>query len=188
MQTVVEAGTGKRAAYGGFAAGKTGTTEDFGDAWFVGFTHELTIAVWVGYPDSTRSMKTEFGGEPVAGGTFPAQIWRDFVVRANQILNDRKLKASGATGATGADLPLSTSSAPATGASPITPDPAATDGTGTGGKTKSGQQKDGTPADKPKPAVKPKPTPPVPTPTPPPTPVTPPSGGDGGGGVSAPPG
>ena len=60
---------GARAAYGGFAAGKTGTTENFGDAWFVGFTKELTIAVWVGYPDETRPMKTEFGGEPVAGGT-----------------------------------------------------------------------------------------------------------------------
>ncbi len=84
MQTVVSSGTGKRAAYGGFAAGKTGTTEDFGDAWFVGFTRELTIAVWVGYPDKLTPMKTEFDGEPVAGGTFPAQIWRDFVVQAGR--------------------------------------------------------------------------------------------------------
>ena len=82
-------GTGRRAAYGGFAAGKTGTTENFGDAWFVGFTHELTIAVWVGYPDATRPMKTEFGGEPVAGGTFPALIWRDFVLQAKTIFERR---------------------------------------------------------------------------------------------------
>ena len=89
MQTVVSAGTGRRAAYGGFAAGKTGTTENFGDAWFVGFTHELTIAVWVGYPDATRPMKTEFGGQPVAGGTFPALIWRDFVLQAKTIFERR---------------------------------------------------------------------------------------------------
>ena len=84
MQTVVASGTGKRAAYGGFAAGKTGTTEDFGDAWFVGFTKQMTIAVWVGYPDKLTPMKTEFDGEPVAGGTFPAQIWHDFVVQARR--------------------------------------------------------------------------------------------------------
>ncbi|MSW84861.1 MAG: hypothetical protein F2832_09000 [Actinobacteria bacterium] len=89
MQTVVSYGTGKRAGYGGFAAGKTGTTEDYGDAWFVGFTRELTIAVWVGYPDKLVPMKTEFDGEPVAGGTFPAQIWHDFVVQAKAIFRQR---------------------------------------------------------------------------------------------------
>ncbi len=89
MTTVVSSGTGRRAAYGGFAAGKTGTTENFGDAWFVGFTREMTIAVWVGYPDTNTPMKTEFGGEPVAGGTFPAQIWRSFVVQAKAIVEQR---------------------------------------------------------------------------------------------------
>ena len=49
MQTVITRGTGKRAglADGTFAAGKTGTTENSGDAWFVGFTDRLTVAVWV---------------------------------------------------------------------------------------------------------------------------------------------
>ena len=90
MQTVVSSGTGKRAAYGGFAAGKTGTTENFGDAWFVGLHRSsMTIAVWVGYPDKLKPMKTEFDGEPVAGGTFPAQIWHDFVVQANAIFKKR---------------------------------------------------------------------------------------------------
>ena len=68
---------------------RPGTTEDFGDAWFVGFTREMTIAVWVGYPDKLTPMKTEFDGEPVAGGTFPAQIWRDFVVQAGAIAKQR---------------------------------------------------------------------------------------------------
>ena len=51
---VVSGGTGKAAQIGEFAAGKTGTTENYGDAWFVGFNKELTVAVWVGYPDKLK--------------------------------------------------------------------------------------------------------------------------------------
>ena len=79
LQGVIDHGTGHDAQIGEFAAGKTGTTENYGDAWFVGFNKELTVAVWVGYPDSLRPMKTEYGGSPVAGGTFPANIWRNFM-------------------------------------------------------------------------------------------------------------
>src|SRR4051794_13973394 len=94
MQTVVSRGTGKRAALadGTFAAGKTGTTENSGDAWFVGFTDRLTVAVWVGYPDKLRPMLTEFAGRPVEGGTFPALIWHDFMTGANKIIDDRVAK------------------------------------------------------------------------------------------------
>ena len=53
------------------AAGKTGTTDNYGDAWFVGYTPQLAVAVWVGYPDELKPMLTEFGGKPVAGGTLP---------------------------------------------------------------------------------------------------------------------
>jgi membrane peptidoglycan carboxypeptidase len=60
-------------------AGKTGTTDNYADAWFVGYTPDLVVAVWVGYPDRLRPMLTEFGGEPVTGGTLPAEIWRTFV-------------------------------------------------------------------------------------------------------------
>jgi penicillin-binding protein 1A len=63
-------------------AGKTGTTENYGDAWFVGWTDKITVAVWVGYPDELRPMETEFRGQPVAGGTYPANIWRTFVEQA----------------------------------------------------------------------------------------------------------
>jgi membrane peptidoglycan carboxypeptidase len=73
------AGTGKRAAIPTPIAGKTGTTDNYGDAWFVGYTPELVVAVWVGYPDALRPMLTEFNGEPVAGGTLPAEIWKAFV-------------------------------------------------------------------------------------------------------------
>ena len=72
LQDVVRFGTGTRAAVPGIAvAGKTGTTDNYGDAWFVGYTPELAVAVWVGYPDRLRPMTTEFEGEPVTGGTLP---------------------------------------------------------------------------------------------------------------------
>jgi penicillin-binding protein 1A len=80
LQGVVRDGTGQRAAMAEIpVAGKTGTTENYGDAWFVGWTREYTVAVWVGYPDGLRPMRTEFRGEPVAGGTFPALIWKAFM-------------------------------------------------------------------------------------------------------------
>jgi membrane peptidoglycan carboxypeptidase len=83
LEDVVREGTGTRAQIPGReVAGKTGTTDDYGDAWFVGYTPELVVAVWVGYPDALRPMETEFHGEPVAGGTLPAEIWKAFMTRA----------------------------------------------------------------------------------------------------------
>ena len=68
LEQVVEQGTGQRADLADrTAAGKTGTTDDYGDAWFVGYTPELVVAVWVGYPNELRPMETEFNGEPVVG-------------------------------------------------------------------------------------------------------------------------
>ena len=85
LEDVVRAGTGRRAAIPGRqVAGKTGTTDNYGDAWFVGYTPELVVAVWVGYPDRLRPMLTEFGGEPVTGGTLPAQIWKAFVEQVGE--------------------------------------------------------------------------------------------------------
>jgi penicillin-binding protein 1A len=79
LQGVIRSGTGKRAnLFDRPAAGKTGTTENYGDAWFVGYTPQLATAVWVGYPDGLVPMLTEYHGDPVAGGTFPAEIWRAF--------------------------------------------------------------------------------------------------------------
>jgi penicillin-binding protein 1A len=82
LRNVIEDGTGRRASIGRPAAGKTGTTENHGDAWFVGYTPQLATAVWVGYPNELRPMLTEFHGDPVAGGTFPALIWKTFMKRA----------------------------------------------------------------------------------------------------------
>src|SRR5207302_1977302 len=85
LETVVQYGTGKEADIPGFAAGKTGTTENYGDAWFVGWNDRLTVAVWVGFPHSVKSMKTLFRGSPVAGGTYPALIWKQFMLAAEGI-------------------------------------------------------------------------------------------------------
>jgi penicillin-binding protein 1A len=83
LEGVVTSGTGKVAALPDRpVAGKTGTTENYGDAWFVGYTPQLAVAVWVGYPASLRPMTTEYHGRPVAGGTFPAQIWKTFMESA----------------------------------------------------------------------------------------------------------
>jgi penicillin-binding protein 1A len=76
LRGVITSGTGKAANIGRPAAGKTGTTEDNGDAWFVGFTPTLSTAVWIGYSDSRRSLGS------VQGGTIPARTWRDFMSQA----------------------------------------------------------------------------------------------------------
>ena len=87
LQGVVTGGTGTAAALPDRpVAGKTGTTEAYGDAWFVGYTPQLVTAVWVGYPKGLRPMLTEYHGGPVAGGTFPAQIWKAFMQPALKLL------------------------------------------------------------------------------------------------------
>ena len=81
MEQVINRGTGRAADIGRPAAGKTGTTDDYADAWFVGFTPDLVAAVWVGYPQGRIPM-TNVHGIRVFGGTFPAAIWREFMLRA----------------------------------------------------------------------------------------------------------
>jgi penicillin-binding protein 1A len=100
LQTVVQSGTGTAASTGGFVAGKTGTTENYGDAWFVGFNKRWTVAVWVGYPDTLKSMKYDFGGEPVIGGSYPAEIFHDFIVNADAVIDERLAKKAEAQGKT----------------------------------------------------------------------------------------
>ena len=80
LENVITSGTGRRAALPDrVAAGKTGTTENYGDAWFVGYTPQLVVAVWVGYPNKLVPMEHGYHGQPVAGGTYPALIWKSFM-------------------------------------------------------------------------------------------------------------
>ncbi len=81
MQEVIRRGTGVAADFGRPAAGKTGTTNDYADAWFVGYTPDLVAAVWVGHPAGAIPM-TSVHGIRVSGGTFPALIWRNFMASA----------------------------------------------------------------------------------------------------------
>lgn len=85
LEDNVLSGTGTRAQIGRPAAGKTGTTDDFADAWFCGYTPNLQTTVWVGYPQAQIPMRSVHGIS-VAGGTFPAEIWYRFMVVAIESL------------------------------------------------------------------------------------------------------
>jgi len=89
-------GTGYSAAIPGVVvAGKTGTTTNYVDAWFVGWTPQLTTAVWVGFPNRGIQMDTQYDGKPVEGGTFPALIWREFETAALEILANEAVQETG---------------------------------------------------------------------------------------------
>ena len=77
LEGVVASGTGRAAALDGFSAGKTGTTESYRDAWFIGFTHDLVAGVWVGNDDNSPMHR-------VTGGRIPAAIWREFMAAASE--------------------------------------------------------------------------------------------------------
>ena len=80
LQQVVQAGSGTAAKLAGVeVAGKTGTTQDFGDAWFAGYTPKLTAVVWMGYPEGNTRKMTRVRGQKVTGGLYPAQIWKRFM-------------------------------------------------------------------------------------------------------------
>jgi penicillin-binding protein 1A len=180
LQTVVAYGTGKAAQIPGFAAGKTGTTENYGDAWFVGWNDQMTVAIWVGYPDRLVPMLTQYGGQPVAGGTYPALLWHNFMEQAMAILAQRTAMAEALRNGdspSSVTAPSTDVQAAPTGGGTTTTDPGttggttpATDKTGGGGTGAAG----GTV------------TPPAGGDTGTPTPRTPPAGG-GGTGTPTPP-
>jgi len=187
LETVVQYGTGKAAALGQFAAGKTGTTSNYGDAWFVGWDHKFTVAVWVGYPNKLVPMLTDFEDGPVLGGTFPALIWHQFQVSALGIEKGRAEKSAAAHGGTSTTVSpgaaaeaagSATATAPSTTTAPSKA--TAPTGTATGGGAAAAPAEHATQPATPTPA-----SPGAATPT---TGSAPPTTAAGGtGGVSSPP-
>jgi penicillin-binding protein 1A len=85
LEANVRSGTGTAAALAGRpAAGKTGTTDSFADAWFAGFVPQLATVTWVGDPTKERPMRSVHGIAGVTGGTLPAQIWHTYMTAALQ--------------------------------------------------------------------------------------------------------
>jgi penicillin-binding protein 1A len=124
LRGVVTSGTGQSAAISGVdVVGKTGTTTDEGDAWFVGWTPQFTTAVWVGFPNKLIPMLTQFNGGPVSGGTFPAEIWRTYMENAltiNAQEHPPKPGTSTGTETTGVDTNSTYDYSPGTGTTPYT--------------------------------------------------------------------
>lgn len=83
LKGVLTRGTAIAARMGRPAAGKTGTTQDYGDAWFVGYTPQLSTAVWVGHPEAARELK-DSAGRNITGGSVPSRIWAQFMKAAHE--------------------------------------------------------------------------------------------------------
>jgi penicillin-binding protein 1A len=170
---VVSTGTGKAAQVGDeFIWGKTGTTENYGDAWFVGGNDDLTVAIWVGYADKLQPMEFEHAGSPVAGGTYPAEIFHDFMTSWLDMRTERRLARHAndedEESGTAPALPVAPTDVPSTDQAAPTETAPADEG---------GQ--------KAPPAPNQQPQPPAPTPEPPATPAPPtsPPPTEGGGGA-----
>jgi membrane peptidoglycan carboxypeptidase len=164
LRKVVTEGTAKAADIGKPVAGKTGTTQDNRDAWFVGYTPKLTAAVWMGYvgaPGAEVRFMDDVHGREVTGGSFPAEIWAKFMREATKGVDaggfrtpasfpGRELNAT-------LELPTSSTSSTSTSSTSTTPTTVAESST-----------------------TVPTTAPPTTTTTPP---TTAPSGGGGGGGT-----
>ena len=82
LKGVITSGTGRRADIGRPAAGKTGTSQNYENAWFVGYTPTLSTAVWMGFREGNITMRGVHGVRAVAGGTIPAGMWKAFMQSA----------------------------------------------------------------------------------------------------------
>jgi penicillin-binding protein 1A len=174
---VVSSGTGEAAQVGDeFIWGKTGTTENYGDAWFVGGNDDLTVAIWVGYADKLQPMEYEHAGSPVAGGTYPAEIFHDFMTSWLEMRTERRLARGvdedSEDGTIAPSAPIAPTDDVPSGeeAAPTETAPADEGGDEAPAPNQAPQE----PAPEQEPA---------PTPTPP---ATPPPGGDEGGGGAGP--
>jgi penicillin-binding protein 1A len=180
LRLVVTSGTGKAAQVGDEDIwGKTGTTENYGDAWFVGGNDDLTVAIWVGYADKLQPMEFEHAGGPVAGGTYPAEIFHDFMTSWLELREQRRLERQAnraddedtTTDGVAPAIPVEPSDTAPTEQAPSTTPDEDTGNQGNGGADQ-GEPVPDNPAPDPEP-----PATPAPEPQPPPSD----GGGDGGG-------
>ncbi|MEW6059009.1 MAG: transglycosylase domain-containing protein [Actinomycetota bacterium] len=149
LEYVISGGTGYRAYIGRPAAGKTGTAQDYVDAWFCGYVPQLAACVWVGYPQGEIPLTGVEGYSAVFGGTLPALIWHDFMIEATKNMQVRDFPTPSFEGYT---------EGPATPPPVLTPTPSPT------------------PSKSPKPSKSPSPSPsPSPEPSPSPSPEPSPS-------------
>jgi len=107
MQAVVASGTGRAAAFDHPAAGKTGTTNDYRDAWFVGFTADFVGGAWFGNDDGEEMERT-------TGGSLPARLWKAVMVEAHRGHPPRALPGAVAPD----EAPLMVNAAPSVSAPP----------------------------------------------------------------------
>jgi penicillin-binding protein 1A len=159
LETVIQSGTGTNASIDRPAAGKTGTAQNFWDAWFCGYVPQLATCVWVGYPQGQIPLEDIEGYSEVFGGTIPALIWHDFMSQATADMPIKDFAQPSFEGYTvGAPTPPP---APAPSVSPR-PSPS--------------PEPSPSPSPSPKPSPSPSPQPsPSPSPSPPPSPLPSPS-------------
>jgi penicillin-binding protein 1A len=127
LEGVVSHGTGTAAYFGRPAAGKTGTAEDYKDAWFCGYVPQLATCVWIGYPKAEISLYGIEGVGTVVGGSLPAAIWNRFMSQAVRKLPVHDFVYPRFTGHTVSSpytyVPTYTAPAPTTTTTPTTPKP-----------------------------------------------------------------
>jgi penicillin-binding protein 1A len=178
LRLVVSSGTGKAAQVGDEDIwGKTGTTENYGDAWFVGGNEELTVAVWVGYADTVQPMEFEHAGGPVAGGTFPAEIFHDFIAQWVELRDARRAARAAERASDEEPSEDGVYTTPTTTEPSVVPEdgeqPTEPEGGEGGQEVPEAEPAPETPEQAPEPET--------PTVDPAPAPTDPPSGGTGGG-------
>jgi penicillin-binding protein 1A len=175
LEGVVTHGTGTAAGIGRPAAGKTGTAENYQDAWFCGFVPQLVACVWVGFPHREIPMHYVEGYADVFGGSIPASIWHDFmdVALAHVAVQDFATPYSSGTAVSGESGYPSGPSPTYSATSPTSPPPPAP--AQTAPRTPTPPPPPTQPSPPPPPVAPPPPPPPVaPPPPPPPPPVAPP--------------
>ena len=165
LEGVIQHGTGTAAYFGRPAAGKTGTAENYEDAWFCGYVPQLATCVWVGYPKAEISLYNVEGFGAVFGGSLPAEIWNRFMSQAVKKLPVENFVYPIFTGHTVSSPYSYTPTYTQTYSS--TPAPAPT-------TTSTAPAPAPTPAPQPKPTPTPPPTQPAPPPPPPTTQPAPP--------------